>query len=107
MTRTPSDCPAAQGARPVSGYAEQCTRVYTPWGRVAHLRAPFGTIRDGNTLCPVTPKWPGEWLGTGGHAEYEYAASLPACKACLDAAGGEDEYYAEPRQFTDPAEATP
>ena len=89
----------------MTAYIEKCTRVYTPRGSVAHLRAPFSTIRNGSTLCPVMPEWPGEWLGTGGQAEYEKAASLPLCKACAKAAGGEDEYYAEPSQFTDPMKA--
>ena len=83
---------------------------YRLYGHVAQSSATcaprsFSTIRNGSTLCPVMPEWPGEWLGTGGQAEYEKAASLPLCKACAKAAGGEDEYYAEPSQFTDPMKA--
>lgn len=83
-------------------YAEQCTRVYTRAGKVAHLMSPIETIRNGNSLCPVLPDWPDEWRGTGSQREIELAASLPTCKRCEESAAGEDAYYAEARQFRDP-----
>jgi hypothetical protein len=87
---------------PRETYASQCTRVYTRRGKVAHLKAPFGTIANGRTLCPVMPSWPDEWLGTGSQAEYDLAASLPLCKACGERARGEDLYYSEPSQWMAP-----
>ena len=61
-------------------FAEQCTRIYSPGGAVAHLAAP-GTARP---LCPVATQPKGGWRGTfGGLAgERERAASLPTCKHC-------------------------
>ncbi len=86
-------------------YAEQCTRVYTRTGRVAHLLSPVSTIRNGRTLCPVVPEWFTEWHGTGSQREIETAASLPLCKRCAKSAAGEDEYYAEPSQWSEPGKA--
>jgi hypothetical protein len=82
-------------------FADQCTRVYTYRGHVAHLLPPTSTMigAGGGTLCPVTPSWPDEWRGTGMQAECELAASLPLCKACASRAAAEDEYYAEASQF--------
>jgi hypothetical protein len=61
-------------------FASQCTRVYLPRGRVAHLRRPWSP----GVMCPSVPgtPGPGEWLGTGSQGEYDKAASLPLCRRC-------------------------
>ena len=89
-------------------YADQCTRVYTRTGKVAHLMSPVQSIRNGSVLCNrILPEWFTEWHGTGSQGEIELAASLPLCKRCEDQAQREDEYYSEPSQFTDPADGNP
>ena len=81
-------------------YAEQCTRVCTRTGKVAHLLSPVQTIRNGSVLCHVLPEWFTEWHGTGSQSETDRAAALPLCRRCEDQAGREDEYYAEPSQWS-------
>lgn len=58
-------------------------RLYLREGHRAHLSLPFGTASISEALCPVMPTWPDEWLGTGSQAEYEKAAALPVCCACM------------------------
>lgn len=87
-------------------FADECTRLYTPHGHVAHLRSPAHAIASAvPVLCPQMRPWPGDWLGTGSQAEYDKAARLPACRHCLRRATGEDAYYAEPPQFSRPGAA--
>jgi len=84
-----------------SPFAGQCTRVYTRRGRSAHLMAPTGTMRpQGIVLCPVRPRWPDEWLGTGNQDEHDRAAALPLCVPCMWRARAEDDYRTEPSQFS-------
>jgi hypothetical protein len=59
------------------------TRLYTRRGMVAHLSPNWRGTKA--ALCPVVPKWPGEWLGTGSQAEYELAAEMETCKRCYEA----------------------
>lgn len=74
-------------AEPSRPYADDCAKVYTPSGRVAHLRPPDYSITGAKpVLCPQSLPW-GGWLGTGSQAEYDRAAALPACKACIRVAG--------------------
>lgn len=59
---------------------KEYARLYTRYGTVAHLSPPWGSKDE--TLCPVRPRWPGDWLGTGSQAEYELAAELETCSRC-------------------------
>lgn len=77
-------------------FADECTRVYTRSGTVAHLMTPFATR---GVLCHVMPEWPAGYLGTGSQREYEMAASLRLCKWCQRRAQGEDEYRTEACQW--------
>lgn len=90
----------------MSRFADECTRVYTRRGNVAHLLSPASTMINGVVLCPAGPQdWGGiGWLGTGSQREYERAVLLPTCKRCARVAAAEDEYHSEPSQFTAPAE---
>jgi hypothetical protein len=57
------------------------TRVYLPYGRLAHLR-------EIHSQCRVRYRddEPSErWLGTGTQEEYEHAAELPLCLECFRA----------------------
>lgn len=59
-----------------------CTRLYLPRSRVAHLATPDS---GHYALCRrVAPRWPEEWLGTGSQAEYEKAAKMRTCTRCRD-----------------------
>jgi hypothetical protein len=58
-------------------FASDCTRVYTRYGRFAHLRSTtHGVLHLG------MPQDPDGWLGTGSQDEYDAAAVLPLCKVC-------------------------
>lgn len=64
--------------------AGQFTRVYTQYGKLAHLmrsgdRPPVG---HPVALCRRHPERFGPWLGTGNQAERERAALLPTCARC-------------------------
>jgi len=59
----------------------EVVRVYTAQGRKAHLMA------GGRVLCPTDPG-PAGWKGTGSDEEREYAAVLPLCSYCREAASG-------------------
>lgn len=65
-------------------YASDCTRVYTVWGKMAHLLPPDAGTNAGYafTLCHRQPRLFSSWLGTGSQYEYEYAAQLPLCRKC-------------------------
>lgn len=71
---------------PVS-LADECTRIYVPTGKVAHLRTPWAS--HGQPLCPADPAW--AWRGTGSQEEYEHAATLPLCKRCAAMAEASDK----------------
>jgi hypothetical protein len=67
----------------------QPTRVYTPYGKMAHL-LPLGDRATAGypvALCRRSPALFDSWLGTGSQGEYEKAAALPLCKRCKTAAG--------------------
>jgi len=82
----------------MTGYAGQCTRVYALHGKMAHLLAPWESPNLGYafTLCRRQPRLFTAWLGTGSQAEYERAASLPACEQCLRAAAKTEAGQARP-----------
>lgn len=54
-------------------------RVYLPYGKLAHLKAPYNTM---SAVCLRMPGCRGEWLGTGSQDEHDRAASLPLCRRC-------------------------
>jgi hypothetical protein len=64
--------------------AADCTRVYTPHGKLAHLLGPFESASLGYafSLCRRQPRLFGAWFGTGTQAEHERAAELPLCGRC-------------------------
>jgi hypothetical protein len=62
--------------------AQEYTSLYTRRGYAAHMSPPWSSSPSRSVLCPVLPKWPHEWLGTGSQAEYELAAELPTCSRC-------------------------
>jgi len=69
-------------------YLEECTRVYVPRGRVAHLIRPgdaAGLMLPGASLCGHGGRC--GWLGTGSQDEHEAAARLPLCSRCAYLAG--------------------
>lgn len=72
-----------------SPFADQCTRVYTPTGKRAHLLRP--DISPNLRLAALCGGMPRAWHGTGTQAEYEMAASLPLCRYCERVARSEDE----------------
>jgi hypothetical protein len=83
----------------VTAYADQCTRVYTYTGRVAHLMPLHEhSVSYGVALCPVRPRWPDQWRGTGSQQEIELAASLPPCSRCKALAARDDAYRAKAAQ---------
>jgi hypothetical protein len=61
-----------------------CTRVYAPHGKMAHLLPPGDRPSVGYpfTLCRRQPRLFGAWLGTGSQGEYDRAAELPLCSRC-------------------------
>lgn len=63
---------------------DDCTRVYTPHGKMAHLLPPDDSPSHGYafTLCRRQPHLFTSWLGTGSQREYERAAELPLCARC-------------------------
>jgi protein-tyrosine phosphatase len=80
-------------------YADECTRVYTPAGRRAHLLPVTSVLPRGSVLCRVDPPWDHGWLGTGSQEEHDRAAALPVCTSCWWRAKAEDDYRSEPPQF--------
>jgi len=71
--------------------SDERTRVYTPYGRMAHL-LPLGALVSFGSpvaLCRRSPALFDSWRGTGSQAEYDKAAALPLCQRCKKAAGGE------------------
>ena len=70
-------------------YAEDCTRVYRPTGKVTHLLPPGDTASTGvESLCGIRNTFGRIWLGTGGQGEYDKAAALPLCGKCDAVAKG-------------------
>lgn len=63
------------------------TRVYTDYGKVAHLLAfdESPNLRR-SALCGRSPSWFRDWLGTGSQVEHETAAALPLCRYCAKVA---------------------
>lgn len=62
------------------------TRLYTPSGRVAHLKPEWRAVPE--VLCGLDRyTWCDSWRGTGTQTEYETAARLPLCKLCARRAG--------------------
>lgn len=73
---------------PDQGIPDGYTLVYRPTGRYAH----FADTGDAGGYCEVYCRLGGTgWLGTGSQEQYERAASLPKCPACLRATGREAE----------------
>lgn len=60
---------------------------YLPRGTVVHAIHRLGGGIAATALCGTGPWCASEWLGTGRQDEYERAATLPACRNCLRAAG--------------------
>jgi len=65
-------------------YISECTRVYVPHGRMAHLLSPGSSPNIGYpiTLCRRQPRLAESWRGTGSQDEYEHATGLPLCSWC-------------------------
>ena len=63
---------------------DDCTRVYTRTGKLAHLLGPFDSPNHGYAfaLCGLQPRLFDDWLGTGSQREHERAAELPVCPRC-------------------------
>jgi len=59
-------------------------RVYTTWGRVAHLMplGGEGTVLCGNRRYVMPKYW---WHGTGSQEEIDLAQRQPLCKNCEQA----------------------
>lgn len=62
-----------------------CTRVYMPSAKTAHLVF-ADTSLDGapRALCRIRPYLGRSWHGTGSQGEYERAAALPLCTRCAE-----------------------
>jgi hypothetical protein len=78
-------------------FTDDCTRVYTRYGRVAHLRSTTHGV-----LHPGMSQDPDYWLGTGSRAEYDTASSMPLCARCETEAAKADKPFPKP---PDPATA--
>jgi hypothetical protein len=73
----------------VTAHMDQCTRVYTSTGAVAHLLDPAhspSNHRD-EALCGLLPD-PDGWFGTGSQDEHDTAAALLSCRRCANLAAG-------------------
>ena len=68
-------------------FADDCTRVYSRHGKMAHLLRPGAGPSFGYpaALCRRQPRLFRSWLGTGSQDEYDQAASLPTCGKCEQA----------------------
>lgn len=60
-----------------------CEWRYLAGGRVIHALPRRGGDLAWVARCGVSPRWGGDWWGTGAQAEYETVQRLPMCRRCL------------------------